>query len=369
MSGATWRPEELAILDAAIEAGVKPIDLQPRIDRTVDAIRSKYLYRTRETEAAKHVAPAVSASDAPPTAGEVLAKLKAPAPPQAVVTPQWDADGQGKDIARLWAEAEVVNKEKIERAHKLSLFKVDLPGEPCAIVFASDQHIAPGTPVDLERMMEDALLITETPNMFVCLGGDGVDNHIKHRAAIMAARSQPGDQYELYEYYIQVLAPSLLAMISGNHDAWTDQHAGVDVVQQIAQRNKIAYCPAEARLDVNVGEQNYKVAFRHQYRYNSSFNMTHAVKQWYRMGDATFDLGCICHHHEPSIEAFTAHGLERWACRPGSYQITSAYSRQYGYNSTKPTCPTFVIYPDRRKILGFQDVRDGAMFLKAELGR
>lgn len=69
---------------------------------------------------------------------------------------------------------------------------------------------------------------------------------------------------------------------------------------------------------------------------------------------------------EPSIEAFEAHGQTRWACRPGSYQITSSYSRQYGFNPTTPTCPTFLLFANERRTIGFRDVREAVATLKAE---
>lgn len=188
----------------------------------------------------------------------------------------------------------------------------------------------------------------------------------KHRAAVLAARSTPDDQYELFEWYLAIFAERILAVISGNHDAWTNQIAGVDVIARICQGMRLCYAPDEAMLDLDVGNIRYKVGVRHQYRMNSSYNETHAVKQWWRMGNGDWDIGCIGHNHVSAIEPFWGHDREIWACRPGSYQITSAYSRQYGYNPTKPRCPTFIVYPDRKEIVGFHDLRQAVRMLKAE---
>ncbi len=267
-----------------------------------------------------------------------------------------------------WKAAEVDNAEHIRKAMLMAEFSVELPSEPTAISFISDQHISLGNTVDLERMRADAELVAETDGCYAILGGDATDNHIKHRSAVLAARSQPSDQYELFEFYLGIFAHRVLVGIAGNHDLWTNEFAGVDVLGMLHKKHRVCYAPDEANLRISVGQQLYKVCMRHQFRLNSSFNQTHAVKQLFRVGDNDFDIGCIGHHHEGAIEPFYGHGLERWACRPGSYQITSAYSRQYGYVKTRPTCPTFILYPGERQIVGFHDLRPALRFLKAERG-
>jgi len=267
-----------------------------------------------------------------------------------------------------WKAAEVENADQIQRSLLMSEFSVELPAEPCAITFISDQHISLGNTVDLARMRQDAVAVAESDGCYAILGGDATDNHIKHRSAVLAARSQPSEQMELFEWYLNIFAHRVLVAISGNHDLWTNQIAGVDVLSSLLKRNRVCYAPDEAFLKIRTGGQSYKVGVRHQYRLNSSFNETHAPKQWFRNGECDWDIGCICHNHLGCVEPFYGHGIERWACRPGSYQITSAYSRQFGWNKTRPTCPTFVIFPDRRKIVGFHQLEDGLTFLKAVRG-
>ncbi len=276
------------------------------------------------------------------------------------------------DPAELWHRAELESVKSIKYAFDRSRFAIDFnktdANLPVGVSFISDQHISPGNTIAFDRMRQDAELIAETPGLYACLGGDGVDNHIKIRAASLAARSQPHDQYKLFNWYLGIFAPKIVALISGNHDAWTDQIAGVDMVAEIARQQRLCYCPAEAHVTAQVGSVEYKLSFRHQYRFNSSMNQGHAPKQWYRFGEELFDIGIVCHHHEPHIESFEAHGETRWVGRPGSYQITSSYTRQFGWNSTKPTCPTFILYPGSRDIVGFHNVNHAVRFLKSERG-
>ncbi len=258
-----------------------------------------------------------------------------------------------------WARAERKGVSNIRKAQKRGKFNVSFDSGPIAISVISDQHIAPNTACDFVRMKEDAELIRNTPGFYAVFGGDGVDNHIKHRSAMIGSRTNPDEQWRLFDYYLQLFGDKILAVISGNHDAWTAQIGGVDYLSKLAEKNKICYAPAEARLNINVAGQEYKMVVRHQTgRFNSSLNQTHAVKRFYEYGEEIFDIGVIGHHHEAAVEMFIRHGLKRYAARPGSYQITSPYSHQYGFANAIPTCPTFILFPKERRIIGFADVRD-----------
>lgn len=359
----TWTHDEENRLAAILKAGECLREhLHHFPDRTYDSLFGKF----------KRMRKPGAVHEAPPQPGlkEELREFARsagaiPNPPKPQVLSAWCDE---ETIADTWQRAEEVNARHIDKAKKRSVFSVDFPrDEPIGIAFISDQHIAPGTPVDMARMRADAEYVRDTPNMFALLAGDGVDNHILIRSAMMAARSQPGDQYSLFQYYLGIFAEKILALCSGNHDAWTDQVGGIDMIQWISQHHKLCYSPAAFSLDITVGGQLYKIVTRHQYRYNSSFNMTHAVKQLLRLGEEEFDIGCIGHHHEPADESAIYRGLQRWFCRPGSYQITSSYTRQYGWNSTYPTCPTVILWPGKRDICGFTDMRKAGAFLRSLL--
>lgn len=357
-----WREEEIDTLRTMYLEGRKAAEISERLERSLDSVNNQISKMNLRGQRSN---PKPVAYEQPPI-DEIIRETEAKLTGQQklVVVPAYQEPPEESDMGMVWAHEEERNRRAIERAQKRAYFSAEFGDEPIGVAFISDQHLSMGNSVDMRRMMEDALLIRDTPNLYACLGGDGVDNHIKHRAAIMASRSQPGDQYKLFEFYLSVFADKILALISGNHDAWTDQIAGVDMIQQIAQRQKLAYCPAECHLDITVGGVLYLVDFRHQYRYNSTMNQGHTVKQLYAYGERAFDIGCVCHHHEPHIETFRRHSQTRYACRPGSYQITSSYSRQYGFVPTEPTCPTFILFPGERRIMPFYSAKDAAEYLQ-----
>ena len=267
--------------------------------------------------------------------------------------------------AETWTRWEADNAKRIERALASSKFKVTLPeDQPVGICFVSDQHIAGGNLIDMRQMRIDAEFIATTPGIYAVLGGDGIDGHIKHRSAMIAARSTPDDQLKLFDHYLQIIAEKIVVAISGNHDHWMAQFTSVDMIKWLAERNRIKYSAHNAYVEVVLGRITYRIVVAHQYRFNSTMNPTHSPKQMMNFGDHDADIGCVCHHHEHAQESFWRRGLVRWVCRPGAYQIKSDYSAQYGFPVTKPTCPTAVIFPGERKIVGFDDVRDASAYMQ-----
>lgn len=298
-------------------------------------------------EAARHKEAALRST------GHVEAVLSAP------------ADQHATDPTELWQRAERVTARDVKKTQLERFLDAKIGDDrPIGISVVSDQHITTRGPAQLTAMREDADLIRATDGLYAILGGDGVDNHIKHRAAVVAAGSKVSEQWQLYDHYLGMFGPGkILAMVSGNHDDWTRDEAGVDMVAMLAKAKRLRYHPDEVIVRLSLGGQPYRIAVRHQYRYNSSFNLTHTVKQWLRMGQDDWDIGVICHHHEAAVEPFSHHGVKRWAARPGSYQVGSGYSRRIGFNHTRPTCPTFILSPGERRIQGYDDVWEAAAYL------
>lgn len=256
------------------------------------------------------------------------------------------------------------------RARRFAVARL-ITSKPVGIAFASDQHLSTDAPIDVAKAFADARVIQQEPGLFCVLGGDGVDNHIKHRAALVGKRSAPADEWRLYDHYIQTLGLKVIAVISGNHDDWTRDFSGVDMVANLAARRKVHYSPDEVVLTVDLAPDatsegvEYTAKMRHQYRFNSALNVGHTVKRMYDMGGDVFDVGVVCHNHEAHVESFERHGQTRWALRPGSYQIQTSHGRRYGYNESTPTCPVAVFWPDEKRVVCFQDLREGVMHLRA----
>jgi len=358
-SGRAWEKEEYSIIALCRMKG------QVKISEIKRALLEKGYDRGNSSIAERRYWPEVQ---------EEMEKLRsAMGDPPPIVTPKAEPEvvAAHTDPAKLWEKAKQVTSAQI--AYQKDRHEAEigyLTNKPIALVFVSDQHISQGGIVNLERMEEDARLVAETPGMYAVLGGDGVDNHIKHRAALVNSGSVPGKEWVLYDHYISIFGSRIAALISGNHDDWTHDFAGIDMVQRIAEKRRLFYAPDYVVLNVTLKGSDkdegvaYKVKIRHQYRYNSSFNQTHALKRMWEMDEHDFDVGVVCHHHEAAMEPFKKHGKWRWAFRPGSYQHTTGHGRRYGYGWSEPACPTVILWPKERRMVGFLDAHEAAGYLK-----
>lgn len=245
-------------------------------------------------------------------------------------------------------------------------FDVDTRDDlPVAVCFVSDQHIgSPGA--DYAAMRRDAEIVRKSPGMFAVFGGDSIDNHIKHASAVLHSKTLPDEQLSAFEHYLDMFGDSVFAMISGNHDLWSDKIAGINPIRRAAAARKIVYAKHELRMTVRHGKVPYRIMVRHQAkRFNSSINPLHAIKQHRRHGEWEFDIGIMCHYHEAGIEAWFQNGRSCWAARPGSYLVKDDHSKEYGFNSSIPKCPTFVLFSDARKIVPFMEVEEASEYLAA----
>lgn len=357
MGGREWTEEEKQRLREGAERGEWNADIAADLspDRSAYAVASQRKRMGLEPEHRGRFAASLTRSVASGPEHEVFAT----------------DTSEDEPIEELWDRSLRATSRAVEKAQTRSyaLAKV-VSKQPIGVCFVSDQHIDTSGPTDLARMKADAELIQQTPGLYCILGGDGINNHIKHRSALVNSGSKPKDEWRLYNDYLGILGYKILGMVSGNHDAWSVQFAGIDMVFHLAQSNKVHYCADEIVLKVMLVDspgadagQGYTIKVRHKYRFGSTLNLLHTVKRMYDMAPDPFDVGVVCHHHEAAMETFNRHGLTRYAFRPGSYQVASEYSRAEGFNPTRPTCPTVILWPGKREIVAFEDVRRAVDYL------
>ena len=272
----------------------------------------------------------------------------------------------GKDLSAEWDRMARRSADNIKRRAEQINVNLRVPGtKPFGITFISDQHIGASC-VDMYRMKDDAELIAGVDNLYAILGGDGIDNHVKIRSAMINADSTPGQQFELYGLYLEIFHEKIITALCGNHDGlWSTASAGEDIVGRLIQSKKIHYCRHECRMTLQTERVKYRILSRHSTRYNSSINPLHGIKQQWRLGSWDFDIGLAGHIHNPAVEQWYGHGVERWAAVAGSYQLSSDYSDYGGFPESRPTCPTFIMDPMTRDIMGFADLRKAARYLES----
>lgn len=233
---------------------------------------------------------------------------------------------------------------------------------PVGIVWMSDMHLG-SAGVDETRLERDLETIIEAgPKMLrVFIGGDSVDNfivpslaHVHRDTATLPPRLQQG----YFRGVVERLLPQVVAIGSGNHDAWTQKMAGIDTNLAALAGLPVAYTGEECYIDLRVGFENYVIWRKHRPKGATKLNPTGGVQNHFRWGDRAFDLGVTEHHHTPHMATFDGHGQRRMAITTGSYKTQDEHAREFGHVHGSACAPVTVFFPYRKKILYFDEISD-----------
>lgn len=296
-----------------------------------------------------------------------------------IIQIETDMNATSVNQERLW-ELAIEMQEEIRNANtaRRDIHVNVCDDEPIAIAFMGDLHIGDvGT--DHKALLRDVNKIVNTEGMFVTLGGDYINNFIKGGKKIKNHEVVPVETaWSMTEYLFELLKDQTLAIMLGNHDAWTDEMAEFDKLADIVNSLGVPYGKYGANVFIHFDDVEYKIRLRHKYRFESSLNLLNAVKQMYRH-DQTFDIGVLHHLHQPGFEMFMQPPTGQvWAVRPGSYKVEDDYSVALGYsdagfgqsrtfgtnNSCKFSIPVAVLWPNARKINMLPTIDEGIQFLE-----
>lgn len=285
------------------------------------------------------------------------------------MTPNWDclrpADKAVLDakIAQLSMEGvkKISELKKAMGRSEFSWMPID-PWSPLGIAFMADIH-GGSTGVEYDAFERDVQLVLNTPGLYVVLAGDMIDNMIKHLASVLANNMPAALQWMWLAELLVRLAPKLLAIVGGNHEAWTAAFSNFEPLKQFASRLAVPYDADEVLLKIGLQDAVYDVAVRHKYRFNSSDNPSHSVKKLWTFGDYDFDVGVVGDKHVATVEPFVRHQHTKWVLRPGSYQVYSKFGSSMGFHGALPVTPVAIFLPDRKDLHGFSNMEWGVRTL------
>jgi len=263
-----------------------------------------------------------------------------------------DPQKQIKREKELWDLREVKSQEVIrDFLEESNIYRTFPINRYIGIAFDGDAHFGPAG-VDYTMLRVYAETIKDTPWLFSLKGGDFLDNFITF--ATLGA-SAPTDEQMLFNQFLRFhgdtpeeQTANIIAMLRGNHDARTENVAGFDIIKLLIRDKKIAYSPSEARLTIDLNGQEYKIAARHQYRFNSTLNYCHTVKRFWDMGEKDFDIGVVFHNHTPAGEYFERHREQKLAVRPGTAKIVDRWAKDKGFNSHNLKIPVVILNPKEK---------------------
>jgi hypothetical protein len=235
--------------------------------------------------------------------------------------------------------------------------------EPIAIAFMGDVHLGDlGT--NYEQIRTDTKLIKETENLYLVCGGDYINNFIKRGKNYNEYEVvQPRVQWKLVEWFFRELEDSIIAIATGNHDAWTEELTQFDALYSIVKNMNFVYTKHGATLDIHLPGNSYKVMFKHNIRAGGGMNPTAAVKQMLRQ-DGNADIGALFDTHVGAVEEFILEGQWRVAVRTGSYKTQDHWGNAMGFaDDVIAAVPVVVLHPQKRYMIPVRSLSQGVSVL------
>ena len=236
---------------------------------------------------------------------------------------------------------------------------------PVAVTFFADEHIG-AFGVDLPALKRDWAIVKEEPGLYSFQGGDGYHNIIQASKVGSSHNQAPiSVQKAVYVNMLRDNKEKILCMGVGQHNYWTALLEGEDWDAELAQRLKIVYTKHGARINLKVGKVVYPILRLHKTQFNSAFNLTHTCKQYQRLHFPEARIIVAEDKHVADIEQYRYNEEECVAIRTGTYATYDDYAQQSGFFGSHVCNPTVILYPNQDKIVGFKDMHDAIIYLRA----
>jgi len=257
-----------------------------------------------------------------------------------------------------WRQKQNNRTETYQDRGEVQLFDTSL------VTFQSDLHIG-GEETDYARIEQEAEVIVNTPNSYVVLMGDLIDNFSFNpptHETLDVVPEQLRFARELIKYYSD--NKKLLAIWAGNHDYWT-MRQGFDIYEYLMEGTKAYKFFGVSYLDINVCDQQYKVCGSHQFAGNSMYNKAHPQNRAIRFGGAWgADIVVSGHWHEKAIaqQTFDQYGGESFTATMialGTYKLRDGYTRNKAFAKRDMNSAYGVsveMSKDRKSYLPYYDV-------------
>lgn len=256
-------------------------------------------------------------------------------------------------------------KKTAKDARALIPVRVTIAG-PIGLAFVGDPHIDDdGTDIDL---LQAHVKLLNKHEALLPLGiGDYSNNWVGRLARLYGQQSLgAAEAWVLVEWLVG--AVDWLALVSGNHDAWSGDG---DPIKWMAKAARVRYESNGARLGLTLPNgREIRVNARHDFRGKSQWNTTHGISKAAQLGwrDHILTAG---HTHVSGIQVVRdpMSGLISHCLRIGSYKVYDRYADELGLpNQTFTICPVVVVRPqfaddDNRLLTTFFEPETAAEFL------
>lgn len=249
-----------------------------------------------------------------------------------------------KESAAISREADVSQEEATVIIHP------DYPELPVHVMWMTDVHYG-SMGVDYDMLDRHLEIIMSTPNTYVILGGDMVDNFspVKHPVAMLGDAIGPQLQTQAFLERVKEVdrKSKLLAIGYGNHEEFIAQ-AGYDYWNTFLHDIQAPIFSANGLVNVNVIRETYRLAVFHKFWGNSKINPANRPKRAMEYGGySNVDVVLIGDDHLYVAEDFEKNGEERSVIDGGTYKIHDKTGSRWGLGLAGRPGKSLCLFPDR----------------------
>lgn len=260
-------------------------------------------------------------------------------------------------IEQLEQNIQKLNKslKDIDKTKKSVNFDAD--GDFIAVVGISDLHYG-NENVNMDFVNRIIDFVADQPRAYCFLNGDIIDNWVKLSpdGGIYEQSIKPEYQNEIMINKLEPIKDSILAVVYGNHEGRSKKQGNKNPSKRLAEKLDIAYLGAGGRINMQFGDNVYKMHIRHRFRYESSFNPCHACGRLIGQLDSAADIVGVGHKHDPAVEVRYKAGKQRSLMRFGSAMPSTSYSNYLGFEDVPLVAPTVIISGDKKMHHPFIDL-------------
>ena len=236
--------------------------------------------------------------------------------------------------------------------------------KPICLAFWGDWHLG-SRGVNYNQFDKDRELIKNTEGLYFIGMGDYIDNNSAYVTKSTNENMIPQEmQRNLAMSMMKQVGDKAIALIEGCHENFSYKVDGHNFVTDLCLAVKCVNLWHGGIININLGNESYKVVARHRYKNESGLNTTNAHRNLLN-SIGPCDILALAHLHFPDMQMLDRMGKKVVYFRSGSYKEYDDYGQRLGGYKAKPGIPCAILFPKYHKIVPFQDLEDAIIFLKS----